>query len=107
MANETTARTDSEQPMISLRDLRVSYGDTEILHGVSFDVKRGETMVILGGSGSGKSTSASNARWISNGRRRAKFGSRAKTSRQSLTRSWTKSASESECRFKAARCWAR
>ncbi len=42
--------------MISLRDLRVSYGDTEILHGVSFDVKRGETMVILGGSGSGKST---------------------------------------------------
>ncbi len=56
MANETTARTDSEQPMISLRDLRVSYGDTEILHGVSFDVKRGETMVILGGSGSGKST---------------------------------------------------
>jgi phospholipid/cholesterol/gamma-HCH transport system ATP-binding protein len=47
--------TDSE-PMVSLRDLRVSYGDREILHGISFDVKRGETMVILGGSGSGKST---------------------------------------------------
>lgn len=46
---------DSE-PMVSLRDLRVSYGDREILHGISFDVKRGETMVILGGSGSGKST---------------------------------------------------
>jgi len=44
------------QAMISLRDVRVSYGDVEILHGVSFDVKRGETMVILGGSGSGKST---------------------------------------------------
>jgi phospholipid/cholesterol/gamma-HCH transport system ATP-binding protein len=43
-------------PMVSLRDLRVSYGDREILHGISFDVKRGETMVILGGSGSGKST---------------------------------------------------
>jgi len=44
------------QVMISLRDLRVSYGEVEILHGITFDVKRGETLVILGGSGSGKST---------------------------------------------------
>lgn len=44
------------QPMISLRDLHVSYGEREILHGVTFDVRRGETLVILGGSGSGKST---------------------------------------------------
>ena len=42
--------------MISLRNLRVSYGEREILHGIDFDVMRGETMVILGGSGSGKST---------------------------------------------------
>jgi phospholipid/cholesterol/gamma-HCH transport system ATP-binding protein len=44
------------EPVISLRDLRVSYGEREILHGISFDVVRGETLVILGGSGSGKST---------------------------------------------------
>jgi phospholipid/cholesterol/gamma-HCH transport system ATP-binding protein len=43
-------------PMISLRDLRVSYSGREILHGITFDVQRGETLVILGGSGSGKST---------------------------------------------------
>ncbi len=44
------------ETVISIRDLRVSYGTREILHGVTFDVRRGETMVILGGSGSGKST---------------------------------------------------
>jgi len=41
---------------ISVRDLRVNYGEREILHGITFDVNRGETLVILGGSGSGKST---------------------------------------------------
>jgi phospholipid/cholesterol/gamma-HCH transport system ATP-binding protein len=46
----------SSEPVISLRDLHVSYGDREILHGISFDVMSGETLVILGGSGSGKST---------------------------------------------------
>jgi phospholipid/cholesterol/gamma-HCH transport system ATP-binding protein len=46
----------SSELMISVRDLHVKYGATEILHGVSFDVRRGETLVIMGGSGSGKST---------------------------------------------------
>src|SRR5499427_9665525 len=47
---------EQTETMISLRNLRVSYGDREILHGINFDVTRGETLVILGGSGSGKST---------------------------------------------------
>jgi phospholipid/cholesterol/gamma-HCH transport system ATP-binding protein len=55
MDDQPTTFSDSA-PMISVCDLRVSYGEHEILHGVTFDVQRGETLVILGGSGSGKST---------------------------------------------------
>jgi phospholipid/cholesterol/gamma-HCH transport system ATP-binding protein len=50
------ATVDKPEAMISLKDLRVSYGSREILHGITMDVNRGETLVILGGSGSGKST---------------------------------------------------
>jgi phospholipid/cholesterol/gamma-HCH transport system ATP-binding protein len=51
---ENAAR--QSEAMISVRNLRVSYGEREILHGIGFDVMGGETLVILGGSGSGKST---------------------------------------------------
>jgi len=56
MTTEHIVPTFFAEPIISLRDLRVSYGDREILHGISFDVLSSETLVILGGSGSGKST---------------------------------------------------
>lgn len=51
-----SAASSSSPPVISVRDLRVNYGDREVLHGIGFDIVRGETVVILGGSGSGKST---------------------------------------------------
>ena len=53
---QTNSAATQPEAMISLRNLRVSYGEREILHGIGFDVMRGETLVILGGSGSGKST---------------------------------------------------
>ena len=41
---------------IAVRDLVTHYGQRKVLDGINLDVRRGETMVILGGSGSGKST---------------------------------------------------
>ena len=37
-------------------DIHVSYGDTEIVHGVSFSIKEGELCALLGLNGSGKTT---------------------------------------------------
>jgi polar amino acid transport system ATP-binding protein len=37
-------------------DLHKNFGDREILHGISFNVKKGETIVFIGPSGTGKST---------------------------------------------------
>jgi polar amino acid transport system ATP-binding protein len=48
--------TASDKPLLSVRDLRKSYGDREILRGISFDLMAGETLVLIGPSGSGKTT---------------------------------------------------
>lgn len=42
--------------MIEVRDIRKSFGELEVLHGVSLEVKRGEIVSIVGASGAGKST---------------------------------------------------
>ncbi len=44
------------EPIISVRNLTVGYGGEPIFENVSFDVKRGEVLAILGRSGCGKST---------------------------------------------------
>jgi phospholipid/cholesterol/gamma-HCH transport system ATP-binding protein len=48
--------TPAPETIITATGLRVRFGDREVLHGLEFDVRRGETLVIIGGSGSGKST---------------------------------------------------
>ncbi len=47
---------DFAGPMIRVEDLVTQYGDRRILNHVTLDFPHGETMVILGGSGTGKST---------------------------------------------------
>ncbi|MHA1553311.1 MAG: sn-glycerol-3-phosphate import ATP-binding protein UgpC [Alphaproteobacteria bacterium] len=41
---------------ISLKSVRKSFGNTEVIHGVDADIANGELMVIVGPSGCGKST---------------------------------------------------
>ena len=43
-----------QQPIISVRDLVVSLNDRTILNGLTLDVKRGEVLGFVGGSGQGK-----------------------------------------------------
>ena len=43
-------------PVIEIRDLHKSYGDLEVLKGVSIAARRGQVVSLIGSSGSGKST---------------------------------------------------
>ena len=45
-----------DQPMVSIKDVYKSFGELEVLKGVSMDVMKGECVCIIGPSGSGKST---------------------------------------------------
>jgi len=43
------------EPMIEITDLRKSFGSLQVLRGVNLTVEKGESMTVIGGSGSGKS----------------------------------------------------
>ena len=47
---------EKREPIIEVRDLVAKYGDRVVLDGVSMDIYPGESLVILGRSGCGKST---------------------------------------------------
>lgn len=43
-------------PLLAVRDLEAWYGESHVLHGVSFDVNPGEVVTLLGRNGAGKTT---------------------------------------------------
>ncbi|MFC7367698.1 MULTISPECIES: ABC transporter ATP-binding protein [Vreelandella] len=56
-AYETNEFADSQtSEMLRVKDLHAFYGESHILHGVNFDVKRGELVTLLGRNGAGRST---------------------------------------------------
>ncbi|MGP9694666.1 dipeptide ABC transporter ATP-binding protein [Brachybacterium sp. AOP25-B2-12] len=61
-ATATQAGTTTAPPepaaLLDVRDLHVGYGTQEVVHGVSFAVRPGRTVALIGESGSGKSTIA-------------------------------------------------
>ena len=65
-----TPESAAAEPAISVRNVVVSYNGRRVLDGINLDIRRGETMVLLGGSGSGKS----NRRFWTTPRRRKKSG---------------------------------
>lgn len=42
--------------MLEVSDLHVSYGQSEVIHGISFEAKKNETLAIMGRNGMGKTT---------------------------------------------------
>src|SRR3954453_2937433 len=46
----------SGEPLLSVKGLHAWYGESHILHGVDFDVRRGEVVTLLGRNGVGKTT---------------------------------------------------
>jgi branched-chain amino acid transport system ATP-binding protein len=54
MASPVRARAAS--PLLGVRELQAWYGESHILHGVTFDVAQGEVVTLLGRNGAGKTT---------------------------------------------------
>jgi phospholipid/cholesterol/gamma-HCH transport system ATP-binding protein len=50
------SRAKAEQPIITVKDLTIGWGDVVLQEHLTFDVPRGDVFAILGGSGCGKST---------------------------------------------------
>ena len=54
-SSETTSQ---HAPLLQVRDLAMAYGDNQVLHGIDLTLEAGESVLLLGESGSGKTTFA-------------------------------------------------
>ena len=49
---------NTDSLLLDVRDLRIAFGDREVVHGVNLSLARGEKLALVGESGSGKSITA-------------------------------------------------
>ena len=55
---EPAAATKAEagEALLSVRDLNAYYGESHVLHGIGFDLRKGEVVTLLGRNGAGRTT---------------------------------------------------
>lgn len=53
---ESTSASSGQNTLLSVRDIRKSFGSNEVLKGISLDLMPGEVLSLIGGNGAGKST---------------------------------------------------
>ena len=56
MGDELRKRGTSEAPLLAVDGLQAWYGESHVLHGVTFEVRSGEVVTLLGRNGAGKTT---------------------------------------------------
>ena len=47
---------NNQELVLSIKDLRMSYGDKEVLKGINLEVHKGQIIGYIGANGAGKST---------------------------------------------------
>jgi branched-chain amino acid transport system ATP-binding protein len=55
-ASTSAAAPAGSSPLLAVNDLHAWYGESHVLHGVSFEVREGELVSLLGRNGAGKTT---------------------------------------------------
>ena len=108
-ASESTGGTPAaasghKTPKIRIRDVYKSFGDKQVLAGMDLDVGAGESVVVIGGSGTGKSVTLKCVLGLLQPEEGSPSRSTAKRSSASAERASSKSDASSACCSRTRRC---